>query len=395
MLDGFDFTILTFLLVDIQRDFGVNAASAGALGTAALMFRVLGGVGAGTAADRWGRKGPLMFSILWYSFFAFLSGFSVTYGMLLVCRALFGIGMGGVWAAGMPLAIEHWPANLRGTASGLLQGGYSMGYLLSAIVYQFFYPLVSGREDGWRVLLWFGILPSILVFWIMRFVKESPVWLERQRLLQNSRSPESFSFASLFNRDLRRVTAHSMLVMASLLFLYNALTWWYPTFLSQSGRVALPFMMAFNVGAVVGAVMCGRISETSLGRRGAAGLATFIGVAAIPLFLFTSSTPLLLVGAATMGFFGTGNFGIVPGYLTERFPTASRAVGAGFAYQSGAAIASVGPTLIGTMTDRGMALNSAMAICIAIGGALVIFLLWLGPETRGRAFEAIEQPARL
>jgi MFS family permease len=62
MLDGFDFTILTFLLVDIQRDFGVNAASAGALGTAALMFRVLGGVGAGTAADRWGRKGPLMFS---------------------------------------------------------------------------------------------------------------------------------------------------------------------------------------------------------------------------------------------------------------------------------------------------------------------------------------------
>jgi len=229
----------------------------------------------------------------------------------------------------------------------------------------------------------------------MRFVKESPVWLERQRLLKNARTPpEPFSFASLFGRDLRRVTAHSMLVMASLLFLYNALTWWYPTFLSQSGRVVLPFMMAFNVGAVVGAVMCGRLSETSLGRRGAAGLATLIGIAAIPIFLFTTSTPLLLVGAGTMGFFGTGNFGIVPGYLTERFPTASRAVGAGFAYQSGAAIASVGPTLIGTMTDRGMALNSAMAICIAIGGALVIFLLWLGPETRGRTFEAVDAPAR-
>jgi SHS family lactate transporter-like MFS transporter len=394
MLDGFDFTILTFLLVDIQRDFGVNAASAGALGTAALMFRVLGGVGAGTAADRWGRKGPLMFSILWYSFFAFLSGFSVSYGMLLVCRALFGIGMGGVWAAGMPLAIEHWPANLRGTASGLLQGGYSMGYLLSAIVYQFVYPLVREQEEGWRVLLWLGILPSFMVFWIMRYVKESPVWLERQRVLKDTRATETFSFATLFGPSLRRVTAHSMLVMASLLFLYNALTWWYPTFLSQSGRVALPFMMAFNVGAVVGAVMCGRLSETALGRRGAAGLATLIGIAAIPIFLFTSNTPLLLVGAGTMGFFGTGNFGIVPGYLTERFPTASRAVGAGFAYQSGAAIASVGPTLIGTMTDRGMALNTSMAICIAIGGALVIFLLWLGPETRGRSFHAVDEPAR-
>ena len=118
MLDGFDFTILTFLLVDIQRSFTVDKALAGALGTITLIFRVAGGIGAGTAADRWGRKGPLMFSILWYSLFSFLGGFSTSYGMLFAIRALFGIGMGGVWAAGMPLTLEHWPAHLRGTASG-------------------------------------------------------------------------------------------------------------------------------------------------------------------------------------------------------------------------------------------------------------------------------------
>jgi MFS family permease len=55
------FTILTFLLVDIQRSFTVDKALAGALGTITLIFRVAGGIGAGTAADRWGRKGPLMF----------------------------------------------------------------------------------------------------------------------------------------------------------------------------------------------------------------------------------------------------------------------------------------------------------------------------------------------
>ena len=47
--------------------------------------------------------------------------------MLFALRALFGIGMGGVWAAGMPLTLEHWPAHLRGIASGMLQGGYSTG----------------------------------------------------------------------------------------------------------------------------------------------------------------------------------------------------------------------------------------------------------------------------
>src|SRR5690242_14072955 len=143
VLDGFDFTIVTFLLVDIQRSFTVSAALAGALGTITLIFRVAGGIGAGTAADRWGRKGPLMFSILWYSIFAFLSGFSTSYRVLFALRALFGIGMGGVWAAGMPLTLEHWPARLRGTASGMMQSGYSLGFLLSAIVFQFVYPVVG------------------------------------------------------------------------------------------------------------------------------------------------------------------------------------------------------------------------------------------------------------
>jgi SHS family lactate transporter-like MFS transporter len=390
MLDGFDFSIVTFLLVDIQRSFTVNSALAGALGTVALLFRVVGGVGAGTASDRWGRKGPLMFSIVWYSLFAFLSGFSTSYGMLFACRALFGVGMGGVWAAGMPLAIEHSPSRLRGLVSGLLQGGYSMGVLLAAIVYHFVYPLVGQREDGWRVLLWLGILPALLVFWIMSCVKESPVWLERQRHLRSTGNHDTLSFARLFKRELLPITVHTTLLMGSLLFLYNSITWWYPTLLGQTGRRPLPFQVAFQGGAIVGALACGRLSETSLGRRGAAGLATLIGLAVLPLYLFTTSSPLLIVGAATMGFFGTGNFGIVPGYLNERFPTASRAAGAGFAYQAGAAVASIAPAFIGTLHDRGMAWAPAMAVCIAASGVLVLVLLWLGPETRGREFRATD-----
>ena len=125
LLDAFDFTILTFILIDIQQSFTVDRALAGALGTVTLMFRLVGGLGAGMLADRYGRKLPLMLSVLWFSLFAFLSGFSTSYAMLFACRALFGIGMGGPWAAGMPLALEHWPARLRGLASGLLQGAGS------------------------------------------------------------------------------------------------------------------------------------------------------------------------------------------------------------------------------------------------------------------------------
>jgi MFS transporter, SHS family, lactate transporter len=391
VLDGFDFTILTFLLVDIQRSFTVDKALAGALGTITLIFRVAGGIGAGTAADRWGRKGPLMFSILWYSLFSFLGGFSTSYRMLFAIRALFGIGMGGVWAAGMPLTLEHWPAHLRGTASGMMQSGYSMGFLLSSLVFEFGYPLVNQTTDlGWRVMLWIGILPAFLVLFIMKGVNESPVWLERQRHLKEHKQRDSLSLMRLFKPDLLMTTLHTSILMGAFLFMYHSITYWYPTLLTQMHQPTLPFLAALNIGGIVGAVVCGRMSEGRLGRRGAATIATLIGILAVPLYVFTTSAALLWIGALTMGFFGAGNFGIVPGYLTERFPTPARAVGAGFAYHVGAGLGSFTPTLVGMLQDRGLPLPTAMAACIAGSGAMVILMLWLGPETRGRQFHATD-----
>ena len=107
LVDAFDFNMLAFILIDIQKSFTVDRALAGALGTITLLMRLLGSMGAGVLADRYGRKLPLMLSILWFSVFAFLSGFSTSYAMLFGLRALFGIGMGGEWAAGMPLVLEH------------------------------------------------------------------------------------------------------------------------------------------------------------------------------------------------------------------------------------------------------------------------------------------------
>jgi MFS transporter, SHS family, lactate transporter len=389
VLDAFDFTILTFVLIDIQQSFSVNKALAGLLGTVTLLFRVAGGIGAGTAADRWGRRGPILFSIAWYTLFAFLSGLSTSYVMLFAFRGLFGIGMGGMWAAGMPLALEHWPSRLRGLGSGLLQGGYSLGFLLSSLVFQFGYRLVADDRDwGWRIMLWAGVLPAIVVFGVMWTVPESPVWIEQQRRFASTGQKARVSLARLFDRDLRPVTLHTSLLMGAYVWMYHSTTFWYPTLLAMLDRAPLAFLVALNAGAVIGSIVFGAISERGIGRRGAATLGMAISLLGIPLYVWSSGYASLLAGAWIMGLFAAGAWGIVPGYLSERFPTDARGVGVGFSYHVGVGLGSFAPYLIGALQDRGMPLADAMLWCIVAGGLLVITLLWLGPETRGRSLEA-------
>ncbi len=390
MLDGFDFTILTFILIDIQRSFTINRELAGALGTVTLMTRLIGGLLAGTAADRWGRKGPLMLSILWFSLFAFLSGFSTSYAMLFALRALFGVGMGGEWAAGMPLTLEHWPRRLRGVASGLLQGGFYWGFIVSAVVFEYVYPRLQVHgELAWRSMFWIGIVPALLVFWIRRGVEESPVWLERQRFLRDARQRDRLSLVRIFERDLIATTIQTAGLIAAFMCSYYAITFWYPTFLRQQQLPALWPLVLLNLGAIVGMAAWGRLSELAPGRRGAVTLAALVGLAAVPLFVFPADRPRLLVGAFAMGFGGTGIWGMAPSYLTERFPTEARGVGPGFSYHVGAAVGSVTPLAIGAFQDRGYPLAHAMAACIAAAGVLVIALVWLGPETRGMTLNAV------
>jgi MFS transporter, SHS family, lactate transporter len=390
-MDGFDFSILTFLLIDIQHSFTVDRALAGALGTVTLMFRLVGGMGAGTAADRFGRKVPLMLSILWISLFSLLSGFSTSYAMLFAFRALFGIGMGGVWAAALPLALEHWPKNLRGPVSGMLMSGFNWGYIVAALVFQFVYPLFGEtRYPGWRVLFWVASLPVLLVFWIRSHVRESPVWLESRGNLKGTSQKDRLSIVGIFQRRLIATTLQTSLMMAAFMFSYYSIIFWYPTFLRDAKLPPLLYLVVLNVGGVMGTVLWGRASETKLGRRGAISLAALIGVLVIPIFVASHVPMTLLLGGFLTGSCAIGIFGVAPAYLSERFPTAARAVGPGFSWHAGAAVGSLTPTFIGALQDRGVPLPGAMGVCMAVAGVLVIAMMWLGPETRGRSFNSLD-----
>jgi SHS family lactate transporter-like MFS transporter len=245
-------------------------------------------------------------------------------------------------------------------------------------------------------MFWVAIIPALLTFWMRRNVPESPVWLERRRLIREGASKGRTPVESktpvwrIFRPDLIGVTLHTTAVIGAFMCVYYSVNYWYPTYLRESGRQPLNYLIAFNIGAIVGTAVWGRLSEGVLGRRGAVTITIVVGMASLPLYLHAHGSWPLAIGAFLMGGFGMGIWGMAPAYTNERFPTFVRGVGPGFCYHAGAAIGAIMPTLLGAMQKHGWQLTTAMSAAMLVSGCVSAVLIWIGPETRGRAFTADE-----
>ena len=102
------------------------------------------------------------------------SGFVQTFREFLAVRSLFGIAMGGIWGLAASTALENLPVETRGLASGVLQQGYAVGYLIAAVVNLFLVPEVSA---GWRSLFWTASGMSLFAAFIRVLLPESEIFL--------------------------------------------------------------------------------------------------------------------------------------------------------------------------------------------------------------------------
>ena len=174
-LDAFDFFVIVFLYDTLAREFSVSKKAIVFTTTATLALRPVGALIFGLLADRFGRRIPLMANVIYFSVIELLCGFAPSYKFFLVLRALFGIGMGGEWGVGASLAMEAAPPKWRGILSGILQSGYSIGYLLAALAARFVLPTL-----GWRWMFWLGALPALLALYIRTKVPESEAWKQHR-----------------------------------------------------------------------------------------------------------------------------------------------------------------------------------------------------------------------
>ena len=376
-LDAFDFFVVVFLIDTLAAQFGVPKKHIVWTLTATLAMRPLGAFIFGLLADRYGRRIPLMANVIYFSLIELLCGFSPNYTFFLIMRTLFGIGMGGEWGVGASLAMEAAPTKRRGILSGILQSGYSNGYLLAAVAARFLLPIPGW---GWRAMFWVGGAQALLALYIRSKVPESEAWKQH-------RAPDTRTVLRIVAREWKRF-AYLVLLMTFMMFLSHGTQDLYPDFLQEIHKISpatrSDILILANVGAVLGAILFGHLSE-SAGRRKSMIAALALSLAVIPLWAFGHGVFWLALGAFVMQVGVQGAWGIIPVHLNELAADAARGLMPGLAYQLGILFASPTNSIQYALRDH-IGYQWAIAGFEIVTICVLAVTLALGKEQRGRSF---------
>lgn len=374
-LDAFDFFVLVFLVDTLAEQFHVTTAKIIFTITATLAFRPLGALIFGLLADRYGRRRPLMANVVFFSIFELACGFAPNYTVFLILRSIYGIGMGGEWGVGASLAMESAQPRWRGILSGIVQSGYSIGYLLAAVAARFVLP-----AWGWRAMFWVGGIPALLAFYIRYQVKESQAW-------EQHRAPTVGAILRTASGHWK-IFGYLVLLMTLMMFLSHGTQDLYPHFLRDVHKLPVATIsyvaILYNIGAVIGSFSFGHLSE-HVGRRRTILLALAVSLAVIPLWAFGKGLLALVIGAFLMQIGVQGAWGIIPAHLNELSPDSVRGLMPGFAYQLGILFAAPTNNIEYALRDR-FGYAWALAAFEIANILLLATVVALGSEHRGKEF---------
>src|SRR5450631_696471 len=256
-----------------------------------------------------------------------------------------------------------------------------MGYLIAAIAYGLLIDVI-----GWRGMFALGAIPIFLAIYIYVSVEESPVW-RATRGQGGRRSKVAFWPAVVKNW---RVLVFAVLLMAAFNFFSHGTQDLYPTFLRLQhhfdphtvGLIAI----VYNVGAILGGITFGALSER-IGRRRGIVIAALASLLVIPLWAYGTSPVTLAIGAFFMQFAVQGAWGIVPVHLNELSPHEVRGTFPGFAYQTGNLLASANATLQASIAHaNGGNYAFALALVATIVAVVLAVFTAFGIEARGVKF---------
>ena len=396
VLDGYDLAVAGTALPSIMTAMNVEAATAGLMASSALFGMMFGAIVLGALADKIGRRWAISICVFLFTAFTAAAGFTNDPITFSVMRFFAGLGIGGAIPNAAAQMTEYSPKKVRGLMVTLMCCGYAIGSSLAALLGKQFIEIY-----GWQSVFIAAGAPVVLIPFIVNYMPESLPFLIKQdddtqlrEVVRKIRPDIRIEPHEVFHVPAEdrakgptigrlfldgRGFSSVMLWLAFMtcLFMLYALSSWLVKLMGMAGYSlgsALNFLLAYNAGAVVGAIGGGWLADklniqwVTTGFFAVAAVSlTLLGNGARPLFLIVA-----VVGASTLG-----TQILLYAYAGQFYPTSIRSTGLGFASGLGRIGAIAAPIVIGVLVSMKLPLAQnflAIAMAAVIGGVAVALI---------------------
>ncbi|WP_367320217.1 MFS transporter [Streptomyces sp. HUAS ZL42] len=395
VFDGYDLIVYGASVPALlqYKPWGLTPATAGVIGSYALVGMLVGALIAGAVTDVVGRRKVMLTGVTWFSVAMIGCALAPDATWFGVFRLLAGLGLGGVMPTAVALTAEYSDPSRRSFNNALMFSGYAVGGILAAVLAMALLPVW-----GFRFLFGIGALPLVMLPLLVRHVPESLVFLvTRGRHEEAARTaarlgvpvpsaPEAPAAGKTGRGPLALFTQGN--AVPSLLFaltsffgllLVYGLNTWLPQIMRSAGyplSSSLLFLLMMNLGAVVGSVLFSPLGDR-FGMKPVTLLSFLAAAASMSLLSVATAAPLMYALVAVAGFGTIGAQILVLGYVAQHFPVDVRATALGWTLGIGRFGAITGPLFGGLLLSSGVSTEwnfYAFAIPAALATAVVLLL---------------------
>jgi putative MFS transporter len=418
--DAFNALSIAFVLPILVPLWHITRPEIGLMIGASYVGQIIGALAFSWAAERYGRVRCAAAATAIFAIMSLACAGAWSFDVLLICRFIQGIGVGGEMPVAAAYISELSKAHGRGRFFLLYEMIFPIGLMVTGQVGAVLVPLM-----GWQIMFLIGGIPGLFIAFLLLRLPESPRWLINKgrlaeaeaviaRLEAASRQGDAKaqgiapaaslpaqiavpprdrgSWSELLSPAFRGRTLIVWVLWAAAFLIANSLNNWMPTLYTTVYHLDLPTALRAasmtNVAQVALVLLCAMVIDRT-GRKywmmGAFGSgAVLLGVLA---FGGTQNVSWVIV-------FSTLSYGLIGSiaavvylYTPEIYPTRMRAIGTGVATSWLRIASAIGPTLIGFMLDRG----GVDSVFLMFAGVAVLGLLAATQmiETRNRRLEDI------
>ncbi|MFU9047788.1 MFS transporter [Acinetobacter tibetensis] len=398
IIDGYDISVAGAALPSIMEQMNVSASTAGFMASSALFGMMIGAIFFGGLADKIGRRLTIAICVFLFSVFTAAAGLTKDPVTFSIVRFIAGLGIGGVMPNVVAQMTEYSPKKVRNVMTSLMFSGYAIGGILAAILGKQFII-----EYGWQVVFYAAGLPVLLLPFILKSMPESIGYLAKKNqqvelgrlaqqiepkiglmsgvvLVNGSNNSAAKPTVGLLFADGRAFsTLMFWVAFFTCLFMVYALSTWLTKLMAMSGYSlgsALTFVIALNVGAILGAVGGGWLADRFHIKW---VLVIMYAVGSVFLYLMTlpMSVTMLYFIIAVVGACSTGAQIVAYSYCGQFYPSVIRSTGIGMASGVGRLGAIGAPLLIGLIVSLNLPIQQNFFVIALAGliGAVALSLI--------------------